>query len=139
MPHPDLIPIAYEPDSRTAYIGRHGDGQVLADIVGDPDWFNPQFQHTFTVVMHFFDHDGNHTDSQFRTGIEDARRAETYLVERLHSLQGWSYGEIAIRLFNFEAHGRVWGMMDRGQDSDWVDLEPEDLGFHEPWDGSYST
>lgn len=139
MSHPDLIPIAFWPDSRTAYVGRHDGGQVFADIVGDPDWFNPKFQHTFTVVIHFFDHEGHHADSRFLAGIEDGRRAETYLIQCLESLSGWNYGAIEIRLFKFAAHGRLWGMVDRGQDSDWVDLEPEDLGFHAPWDGSYST
>lgn len=137
MSHPDVIPIGYEPGFRTSHIGRHAGGQFLGDVVGDP--FTPDEQCIVIVVLHLFDGDGNHRRTHFETGLTDIDDATGRLEQLIAGLSDPEFGDIGIRLFKFEAHGLEWGLSDRGPDSDWVDLSPQDLAFHAPWDGGYST
>lgn len=138
-PHPEIIPIAYVHDSRSEFVGRHPHGQFFGDVVADPDWFTSQTKHTVTVVLHLFDADGHHTGSEFMPGIADRAVAREALEGLIGALGPCTRENIAVRLFTLKAHGRVWGLMECEANRDWVDLEPEDLAFSAPWDGSYSS
>jgi formate hydrogenlyase regulatory protein HycA len=139
VPHPDLIPISYEPESQTSHIGTFKGGLFMGDVVGDPEWFVDGQQFTVTVMLHVFDEDGAYVRTEFRPGISDEDAAWSRLESMIEELGDPVLTDIAIRLFEIEAHGRSWGLTDRGPDSDWVDLSPQDLGFHAPWNGGYST
>jgi hypothetical protein len=62
------------------------------------------------------------------------------MAELLGSLPAIEYGDIAIRPFRLEVDGVVFGLVVGGdEESEWATLEPDDLLFSVPWDGSYST
>jgi len=56
-------------------------------------------------------------------------------------MAGHSYGDIRIRLFRVDFDGVVFGLIDESEPErgDWVELYPDRLGFHEPWNGLYDT
>jgi hypothetical protein len=150
---PDLIPIMHEPGYRTDTIGSYVDGQFFASIVagfaggkfpGD-DWARHK---RWYAVLHRFDHDGHHTGSDiwFAGATADGESAvgaaaEKVLHEWLAQLPGLVYGDIAVRLFQLEVDGIVFGLVDETDDEfgEHVELHPDDLGFSEPWDGEYDT
>ena len=158
MAVPEVIPIRYEPDYRTDAIGRYAHGQFLASItwafregVGLPrDW--PRHKRLY-AVLHRFDRDGHHLDSNIwfaGTWAEKQQhppgedpvlaRAESKMAELLGSLPEIDYGEIAIRPFRLEVDGVVFGLVVGGdEEHEWATLEPDDLLFTVPWDGSYDT
>jgi hypothetical protein len=158
MAVPEVIPIRYEPDYRTDTIGRYAHGQFLASItwafregVGLPrDW--PRHKRLY-AVLHRFDRDGHHLDSDIwfaGTWAEKQQhppgedpvlaRAESKMAELLGSLSEIEYGDIAIRPFRLEVDGLVFGLVVGGDEEyAWATLEPDDLFFSMPWDGSYST
>jgi hypothetical protein len=159
---PEVIPIAYEPDHRTNMIGHYAHGQFLASItwafregVGlPPDW--PEHQRLY-AVLHRFDPDGHHLESDVwfaGTWAEAARhlpnehpvlaRAEARMTELLDDLPGRAYGGIAIRPFQLNVDGVLFGLVvghahEDGREWEWATLWPDDLMFHEPWDGHYDT
>jgi formate hydrogenlyase regulatory protein HycA len=111
VPGPSRIPIAHEPGYRTDRIGRYDGGLFFAAA-----WDHHAY-------VHLFDHDGRHQTS-------------TVVL----------YGDIAVQLFQTEFEGVLFGLVDEsgdragdGRHVDWVELYPDRLGFHEPWDGTYST
>jgi hypothetical protein len=62
------------------------------------------------------------------------------------NLPGKAYGDIAVHLFQTHHDGVLFGLIDESGDRagdgshiDWVELYPDRLGFHEPWDGGYDT
>jgi hypothetical protein len=51
-----------------------------------------------------------------------------------------------VGLFQTEYDGILFGLIDEsgddpelGHGGDWVELYPDRLGFHSPWDGEYDT
>jgi formate hydrogenlyase regulatory protein HycA len=157
MAVPDVILIRYKPDHRTDTIGRYADGQFLASItwafregVGLPrDW--PRHKRLY-AVLHRFDRDGHHMDADIwfaGTWAEKQHppdqdpvvaRAESKTAELLGSLPAIEYGNIAIRPFRLEVDGVVFGLVVGGDgEYEWATLEPDDLFFSVPWDGSYDT
>jgi hypothetical protein len=136
-PLPEVIPIAYRPAGRTGQIGRYLHGQFVGGVVSDPEWFSSRHRFTSTVVLHLFDAEGRHTGSEFMPGISDIAVADEALSGLIGALGQTAFGDVAIRSFSLKAHGRVWGLEAREGNPDWVDLEPQELAFHEPWDGSY--
>ncbi|MEV5200212.1 hypothetical protein [Streptomyces sp. NPDC053720] len=171
MAVPEIIPIAHEPDYRTDTIGRYADGQFLASVtyalpdgytVGD-DWAEHK---RLYAVLHRFDHEGRHIDSDIwyaGTQAEQQRhpagddsvvaRAEARMATLLDGLPEREYGDIAIRPFRLTVDGVLFGLVvehhDResedGEDGegegedDWAELHPDQLGFYAPWDGQYDT
>ncbi|MEU6922803.1 hypothetical protein [Streptomyces sp. NPDC046631] len=169
MAVPAIIPIAHEPDYRTDTIGRYSDGQFLASItyafpeglvVGD-GWEEHKRLYT---VLHRFDHEGRHVDSDIRcagTYAEQQRRpqgedsvtarARSRMAELLDGLPGREYGDIAIRPFRLTVDGVRFGLVvehhdgdgdgneDEEDGEDWAELHPDGLGFYAPWDGLYDT
>ncbi|WP_141714913.1 hypothetical protein [Micromonospora rhizosphaerae] len=73
------------------------------------------------------------------------------LVERVvgsHGSAGHLVGlrRSALAVFRTHQDGVVFGLIDEsggragdGSRVDWVELYPDRLGFHEPWDGLYDT
>ncbi|MFD5187636.1 hypothetical protein ACFWMU_05665 [Streptomyces sp. NPDC058357] len=165
MAVPAIIPIAHEPVYRTDTIGRYSDGQFLASItyafpeglvVGD-GWEEHKRLYT---VLHRFDHEGRHVDSDIRragTYAEQQRRpqgedsvtarARARMAELLDGLPGRAYGDIAIRPFRLTVDGVLFGLVvehhdgdeDEEDGEDWAELHPDGLGFYAPWDGLYDT
>jgi len=153
MAIPDRVPIAYEPEYRTSHIGVHDDGQFLGSVTATlddgaaalRDWFRHK---RWYAVLHRFDPDGTHVDSQIwcagtseheDTSIE---RAQARLDEWLAALPGRTPGDIAVRLFRVEFDGHTFGLVDRSEEydgDDHAELLPDELGFDPPWDGTYDT
>ncbi|MFF5056017.1 hypothetical protein ACFY1S_22835 [Micromonospora sp. NPDC000663] len=75
-------------------------------------------------MLHRFDADGVHTDSDiwFAGTSADEQgsidRAEARLLEWLDALPGRAYGDIAIGLFQVEADGHVFGLVDWSHEYD---------------------
>ncbi|MFB8033098.1 hypothetical protein ACFC5Z_09075 [Streptomyces sp. NPDC056004] len=169
MAVPAIIPIAHEPDYRTDTIGRYADGQFLASVTYafpdgykvDDDW---EEHKRLYVVLHRFDHEGRHVDSdiwyagtqaeqrQLPTGDDSVMaRAEARMAALLDGLPEREYGDIAIRPFRLTVDGVLFGLVierhDDGEDGegegegedDWAELHPDQLGFYAPWDGQYDT
>ncbi|GAA3911785.1 hypothetical protein [Actinoplanes auranticolor] len=153
MAIPDRVPIAYEPDYRTSTIGRFDGGQFFGSVTAtleagsgaEPDWFRGK---RWYAVLHRFDAAGGHTGSEiwFAGTSEEERasidRAEAHLTGLLDALPGRAYGDIAVKLFQVEADGHVFGLVDESEEYDGEDhaeFLPDDLGFNPPWDGCYDT
>jgi formate hydrogenlyase regulatory protein HycA len=104
------------------------------------------------AYLHHFDQDGTYlwSDIEF-VGItlegqaEVVARAQAVLAEWLSQLDAVVYDDIAIRLFQANYDGIVFGLVDESDDdpdgghSDCVELYPDGLGFHAPWNGEYDT
>lgn len=158
MPVPDLIPVAHEPDYRTATIGRYDGGQFFASLTYafrdgyNVTWGDWQDHKLAFAVLHRFDHDGHHVGSEVlaggtvreeQDGVTFAPGPEEWLAARLDALPGREFGSIAIRPFQTVHHGVLFGLVlerhGEGPGDDWAELYPDQLGFHEPWDGLYDT
>ncbi|MFB6484442.1 hypothetical protein ACFCXF_02155 [Streptomyces virginiae] len=163
MAVPEIIPVVHEPDYRTSTIGRFSGGQFLASITyASPDGFAMgdgwEERKRLFVVLHTFDHDGHHQESDIwcaGTWAEqmkrryDARsvvaRAEARLADALAGLPGRTYCDIAIQPFQVTVDGVVFGLItechaeDEDGEHDWAELYPDRLGFSAPWNGEYDT
>ncbi|MFD8011105.1 hypothetical protein [Streptomyces sp. NPDC058955] len=159
MSVPEVVPIAYEPDYRTATIGRWDGGQFLASVtaafpegagrMGD-DW---RLHKRWYAVLHRFDAAGRHLESRIEstgTRADGERRAveaaQTLLATWLDALPGRRYGPVAVAPFAVRHEGALFGLVveDHSEDEDdeegnWVELHPDGLGFSAPWDGTYDT
>jgi hypothetical protein len=147
MALPVVIPIAHEPWFRTKYIGRYAHGQFYGDIHGTKiDGLGK-----ITVMLHLFDQDGVHKGSTIRSRVP-LEEADAVLGEWLAQLPGATFGDIAIRLFEVEQDGVLFGLVDtthpeRGRARDpaeWAngesaELYPQGLGFFPPFEGLYDT
>jgi hypothetical protein len=148
MSLPEVIPIAYGPDSWTDTIGVYDHGQFLAMVTGAyraEDEHRPELMRWY-AVRHLFGHAGVHESSEIRllgTGqFNEARLDPEPLRTLLDALPGRRYGDIAIEPFRVDFDGVVFGLMDESGDhgtSDWAELYPARLGFHAPWNGAYDT
>lgn len=160
---PEVIPVAYEPDYRTSTIGRFAGGQFLASIsYAFPDGFvrgdGWEEHKRLFVVLHTFDHEGHHQDSDIwyaGTWAEQMKhpddensvvtRAEARLHALLTALPEREYCDIAVRPFQLTVDGVLFGLVtechaeDEDGEEDWAELYPDRLGFSAPWDGTYST
>lgn len=153
MAIPDLVPIVHEPGYHTATIGSYDGGQffgsvtaTLADGSADEDDWAP-FKRWY-AVLHRFDSQGTHTGSDIwfagtdETYQASTRKAQARLDDWLDALPSRVYGDIAIRLFQVEFEGQVFGLVDESAEYDGADhaeLLPDCLGFDPPWDGVYDT
>jgi formate hydrogenlyase regulatory protein HycA len=165
MPVPEVIPIAHEPDYRTATIGKFDDGQFLASVTWayregyTRSWGPPNDHKRIYAVLHTFDAEGHHLDSniwhggtytdQLRlrdssAGDDPLTRAQTRLDRLLDALPGRAYTDIAIRPFQVVFDGTRFGLVveqhdEEEREDNWAELYPDRLGFHEPWNGLYDT
>ena len=165
MPVPQVIPIAHEPDYRTATIGKFDDGQFFASVTWayrdgyNRSWGPPDDHKRIFAVLHTFDAEGHHLNSniwcggtytdQLRlqhssAGDDPVTRARVRLDRLLDALPGRAYTDIAVRPFQVVFDGVVFGLIVEQHDEEelednWAELYPNNLGFHEPWDGHYDT
>jgi formate hydrogenlyase regulatory protein HycA len=154
---PDRIPIKREAGYHTDQIGRHAQGQFLGNVIGEylGGWRAGMDREDLRwyAYLHHFDDDGTYlwSDIEF-VGLnvegqnEVVGRAEALLTEWLSQLDDLVYGDIAVRLFQTRYDGIIFGLIDesdadpeRGHGEDWVELYPDRLAFHAPWDGEYDT
>lgn len=164
MPVPELIPIAHEPGYRTATIGKFDDGQFFASVTWarrdgyNLSWGSPNDHHLIFAVLHTFDTEGHHLDSNIwhggtRTdqirlrdsgGDDPVTSSQAQLDRLLDALPGRAYTDIAIRPFQVVFDGVLFGLIveqhdEEEREDNWAELYPDGLGFHEPWDGLYDT
>jgi hypothetical protein len=144
VPVPEVIHIARESRYRTETIGTYRDGQFYAAIHGAP---RDEGVHWY-VYLHLFDQAGHHQRSDvWLAGIapvldgELRDRAHARLIELLRQLDGKLYRDIHIRPFREQHDGVTFGLIDESdpERGSWAELYPDQLGFSEPWDGTYST
>ncbi|WP_331728326.1 hypothetical protein [Streptomyces sp. NBC_00158] len=161
MAVPEIVPIVHEPDYRTSTVGRFSGGQFLASITyAFPDGYvmgdGWEERQRLFVVLHEFDHDGHHQESDIwcaGTRAEQMRRphgdrsvvarAEARLAAVLDGLAEREYCDIAIRPFRLTVDGVLFGLVTEcragdGED-DRAELYPDGLGFSAPWNGEYDT
>lgn len=156
MSVPSAIPIARDPH-RTETIGRYAGGQFFAWMtyafrgrrpIHLPGWEEDK---RLYVVLHRFDGDGRHTDSDIwfaGTWAEVQRNgraavfgpAEARLSKLLEGLPGREYGDIAIRPFELTFDGVLFGLVAHEHDGiESAEFHPMGIVFYPPWDGLYST
>lgn len=162
MAVPEIIRIAHEPDHRTETIGRYADGQFFASITyAFPEGFTRgegwQDHKKLFVVLHRFDGDGHHLDSdiwcagswreqqeQPHTANSVRARAQDRMAHLLDGLPGREYGNISIRPFRLTVDNVLFGLVverhgEVENEDDCAELYPDRLGFSAPWDGAYDT
>ncbi|MGI5162509.1 hypothetical protein [Microbispora sp. CA-102843] len=151
MAVPEIIPIGYEPDYHTDTIGHWDGGQFLGSVVAafpkgythTDDWLSHK---RWYAVLHTFDAAGHHVGSRIeRTGTDDHHRAsvdtpQDRLNRWLDALPGLRYSDIAIRPFRHEFDDVLFGLViETFEGQQHAELYPNNIGFYEPWDGSYDT
>ncbi|WP_041834216.1 hypothetical protein [Actinoplanes sp. N902-109] len=153
MAVPDVVPIAHEPGYRTDTIGWYTGGQFYAAIHGarrdddqEPDLGRDRVR--WYVYLHLFDAEGRHVRSEISlSGIapylwgqlrEDSQARLSYLLDQL---PGRKWGDIAVQPFHVLYDGVTFALVDQSdaERGDWCELYPDQLGFSQPWDGTYST
>ncbi len=150
MPVPERIPIKHVPHYRTEYAGRWARGQFLGNVISQSDrWAvtggkaNWREYSRWFAYLHEFDHDGRYLESTVESpglGPQGRDEAVRLLQEWLVGVPGLAYGDIVIRPFSAEYLGLSFGLViEDGHGTDWAELYPDRLGFHEPWDGEYDT
>lgn len=150
MPVLECIPIKRVPDYRTEYVGRWARGRFLGNVISQSDrWAvsermsNWRDSSRWFAYLHEFDHDGPYVESTVDSpgpGPQARDEAIRLLREWLVGIPGLVYGAIAIRPFSAEHLGLKFGLViEEGHGTDWAELYPDRLGFHEPWDGEYDT
>jgi hypothetical protein len=149
---PDLIPIKHEPGYHTDTIGRYAQGQFFAAVRGahrageqpSPDRRNIRWY----AYLHRFDADGRHVGSDIELidvgpnlRGELGEEASAKLAALLDTLPEREFADIAIRTFELEYDGVRFGLVDESDSrrGDWAELYPDNLGFCDPWDGTYDT
>ena len=166
-----LIPYEDFEYGRFTLIGRYAEGnQFMAFVTGDfpADWWSGSWQPEYLrtrwaehkrwyAVLHRFDADGNHLQTEARSGGTTANgengaieRAEEELASLLESLGPFDPCDIRVKTFGVEIDGYFFGLVYELRNYDdpanpdatceSIMLEPNDIMFHPPWDsGEYST
>jgi hypothetical protein len=152
---PKLIPIKYEPNFYTRFIGKYGKRrQFMAFVVATlplPTARSKWEKHKrWYAVLHTFDAKGNHlaTDAWFAGVTADGEqqvteRAQQKRLEMLAALGPYELCDIKVKLFSVTIDDHVFGLVDSSEPEegfeDRVTLEPNDFLFTAPWNGTYST
>jgi formate hydrogenlyase regulatory protein HycA len=158
-----LVRVPYEDsdDSNFNCVGVHKQRQFLACVTGADPWDEdldmPAFPNPadpgWTLkkrwygVVHLFDFDGNHTQTvAFLGGTTADGKAEAcdnafaYLNDLILSMEDPVFQDIRIKPFQHLEDGYLFGLLyDDGEEGESATLWPNDIMFHEPWDGKYST
>jgi hypothetical protein len=132
-------------------IGHYRDGQFLAFVVaglqglpaGD-DWTSRK---RWYAVLHRFDHAGVHVHSDVwfaGTTADGEKRVCQRAAERvdalLADLPDLQYDDVAVKTFAITVDDTVFGLIDEtDEEGGYVELQPNGLGFYEPWDGDYDS
>jgi hypothetical protein len=165
---PDKLRIPYEEWEwgRFNHVGRGADGrQFLGFVTGafpdgydwhrvrDPNNNDWQRDKAWLAVLHQFDAEANHLNSEVRLGGYDSEgwevagdKARAELANMLGNLGPQTVsGDIYVKPFSVVINGVTHGLFySRFAEGDFecesVMLEPRDIMFHPPWDsGEYST
>ena len=157
MAIPDKIKISHIEGYYTEDIGRYGSGnQFMAFVVATlPEVFSKDWeQHKrWYAVLHTFDAEGNHLDTQCRfagvtaDGEEQITvRARGWVGELMSALGPVIGSDVEAKLFSVQVDGHTFGLVDvscRDEEDDTfneeVSLLPNEFVFYEPWDGDYDT
>jgi hypothetical protein len=158
-----LIRIPWEDNDFSPFncVGIHKQRQFLACVTGadpwddilempafpnpsDPDWMKRK---RWYGVIHLFDFDGNHTQTVALLGGTTAdgkdqacNRAFNELNELIMTMENPVFQDINIRPFKHSEDGYLFGLLlDEDGDGNSATLWPNDIMFHAPLDGSYST
>jgi hypothetical protein len=152
-------------DHRFEYVGRLADGrQFMAFVTGAfPDgiklnWDTDEWRKvkSWSAVLHLFDAEGNHLNSEARLGGYDiegrdvaGKKAWSELDKMLAQLGSGKLElcDIWVRQFSTAidgvSHGLRYEAFKGAEDGPVVEcvmLQPRDIMFHPPWDsGEYST
>jgi hypothetical protein len=162
---PDRIRIQLEPEpgSRFNCVGRASDGrQFMAFVTGAFDYDPVRGSQLLGIgpkrwmaVLHQFTSDGTHLATTTRLGGLDHRdgrlvagdHASELIPELFHEagIVDAQQCDISVGLFHVLQDGVLYGLVyegaedDEGEDGEHVMLEPNDIMFHPPWDGEYSS
>ena len=147
MAIPKRIPIRRIAGYRTEFAGAWSRGQFLANVFSQADPVSagevPGNSRRWYVYLHEFDHEGNYLESVVEglgIGEEGRQAAMPLLREWIANIPGLTYGDIAVRPFQFEHDRITFGLIiEGGHGGDWAELYPDRLGFYDPWDGNYDT
>ena len=161
MAIPEAIPVSREGGNYSSCMGLYSEddddnlfwGRVVAFQTEPPDpkpvdWYGEK---RWYAILHKFDGWGLHigTDHWFagvdRPFGDAADLADAKLDEMVAALSDVIYGDIEIRLFQVEIDGGIFGLIDISNPeagpefAEQVAMEPGNLLFRPPWDGSYSS
>lgn len=161
MAIPEAIPVSREGGNYSSCMGLYSlddeDNQFWGQVVAfhtrplepQPTGWYPEKR--WYAVLHKFDGWGRHigTDHWF-AGVDrpwgDApERANAKLDAMVTALGEVEYADITIRLFEVEIDGCIFGLVDVSRPeegpafAEQVAMEPGNLLFCPPWDGSYSS
>ncbi len=164
MARPDRVRIQQEPepDDRFHYVGRSVDGkQFMAFVTGafefDPHHGGQRFDGVkrWVAVLHLFAPDGSHLATSTRLGGFDQDEGRSVAGGKawdqfrdLFQDAGITEAEqcdISVGLFQVVQDGVLYGLLYEGNNEGDVEgdehvmLEPNDIMFHPPWDGTYSS
>jgi hypothetical protein len=154
MAIPERIPIAFEADHYTRFIGKYGRGRPFMAFVTatlpSSRQLNWEKDKRWYAVLHTFDAGGNHlnTDAWFAGVTADGEeeiieRAQQKRIEMLAGLGKYKLCDIAVKLFSVTIDGSRFGLVDSSEAErgfeERVTLWPNDLLFTPPWDGTYSS
>src|SRR5262245_23463914 len=129
-------------------------GAFPDDYRGNSDRDDWQQVKRWLAVLHLFDAEGNHLNSEAKLGgfdidVEACEKAQTELEKLLRSLRLRKLKRCDIYVKQFAAtidgvtHSLLYSKIEPKDDSPAIEcvlLEPRDIMFHPPWDsGEYST
>lgn len=156
MPIPERIPIARFENYYTENIGTYDGGkQFMAFVVAgmDPeivleDWARAK---RWYAILHKFDEDGRHIETlDWYAGVTAdgensvVEAARVKMFDYLKSLEPVQFKDVAIKLFQVEIDGVIFGLQecvdeDGLNQDELVQLLPNDFIFYHPWDGNFDT
>ncbi len=110
----------------------------------DPEW---QVKKRWYGVVHVFDMEGNHLKYLAMSGgtqadgkNESCQRAFAMTNDAVLSLGELEFCDIYVKEFSVEKEGYLFALVyNKTEDGEHVILWPNDIMFHPPWDGEYST
>lgn len=148
---PKFLPINREEDYHTHYLGTVADGRQFFGystfVFSQPkDTFDfdqwPNFRKEYTL-LHTFDKGGNYLKTEHHydgtTAECDVELQQERLEKMVNALGKIKFKNIAIKLFQTEIDGIVFGLIPN-EEYELINLEPSaTISFQEPWDGEYYT
>ena len=150
MQFPEKIPIERIEEYHTHYLGKAADGRQFwgyvtfvytvlpKDVQGNWEDYRNEY-----VVLHLFDNEGNHINTNHWLGGTTSQVSDIQLYSKLEEmiveLGPIEFGDIEVKLFKTIIDGVTFGLIP-DEDYHYINLEPNStISFGEPWDGSYST
>jgi formate hydrogenlyase regulatory protein HycA len=153
MAVPNRIRISRQAKSYTHHLGIYRGCQQFMGFISatlpcptPEDWHS---QKRWYAVLHRFDPWGDHlgTEAWFAGTTADGEdlvccMAREKLSEMIGALGKIMYCDVEVRLFQVFIDDSLFGLVDTSDESEkfeQITLQPNDLAFFAPWDGSYAT